>query len=123
MSKRVLIVDDEDDIRNSVKQLVESAGHETKTASSAKEALKILKTEKFDLVVMDIFMPEMSGTECVQEIRNDPKIKNQKIVFLTVAKLSESGKKIIDDLKPLDYINKPILDIEKFTNTINKLLK
>ncbi|MBN2127620.1 MAG: response regulator [Candidatus Diapherotrites archaeon] len=122
MKKKVLIVDDEKDILISVKQLVERDGFEAKTAASCKEAMNLLEKEKFDLVLMDIFMPEQSGRDCVEKIRKTPKIKNQKIAFLTVAHLSELGKKIIEDLKPVDFIQKPI-NIDDFSKRMKKILK
>ena len=122
MAKRVLIVDDEADIRTTLKQAVEGEGFEAKLASSAKEALHLLEKESFDLVLMDIFMPEMSGREAVEKIRKNKKLEKQKIAFITVANLSETGKKIIKRLKPADYIQKPI-DYEEFVTRLRNLLK
>ena len=118
MSKKVLIVDDEEDILTSVKQVVESAGYEGKTVNNGKQALKLLKQEKFDLVLLDILMPEMSGKEVLENIRNDQKLKSQKVAFLTVVELGQEGVKLVKKLKPVDYFQKPIN-----TNDLKKRLK
>ncbi len=122
MAKKVLIVDDEPDIRISVRQAVENEGFEAKTANNAKQALRLLHGEKFDLVLMDIFMPEMSGRDAVKEIRADSKIKNQKVAFLTVAELSSNGKAIIKKMNPVDYFQKPI-ELKDFIRRLKKILK
>jgi len=121
MAKKVLIVDDERDIRDSVKQVVESNGFEAKTVGGAKEAIAALRKEKFGLVLMDIFMPGKSGRDCVEAIRKAPELKSQKVVFLTVARLSEAGKGIITKLKPVDYIQKPVR-VEALSKKLKKLL-
>ncbi len=122
MAKKVLIVDDQEDILTSMKMLVESEGYEAKTANSGKLALKLLKQESFDLVLLDILMPEMSGMEVLANIRKDSKLKNQKVAFLSVVKLSEPGKDIVKKLKLVEYFQKPI-DVVDFRKRLKKLLK
>ncbi len=119
--KKVLIVDDEQDILSSIKKILETEGFEAATANSAKKALEMIEKEKFDLVLMDIFMPKMSGREAVERIRANPKTKDQKVAFLTVAELSETGEKIIKKLKPVDYIQKPVL-VKEFGKRIKNLV-
>jgi len=122
LPKRILIVDDEPDIRTSVSQAVKSMGFEAKAAGSAKQGLQLLEKEKFDLVLMDIFMPVMSGRDAVEQIRKSPKLRNQKVAFLTVAELSSSGKALISKMKPVDYIQKPV-DLDDLTRRLKKILK
>ena len=69
----------------------------------------------------DILMPEMSGNEVAEEIRKNPKTKNQKIAFLTVVTLGEEGKALVQKLKPADYIQKPFKTAE-FRKRIKKLM-
>ncbi len=121
MAKKVLIVDDQEDILTSVGMLVESMGYEAKTLNSGEKALKALQQESFDLVLLDVLMPEMSGREVLQKIRDDPKLKNQKVAFLTVIQLSEPGKDVIKKLKPIEYFRKPI-EIADFRKRLKKIL-
>jgi len=122
MIKKILIVDDEKDILTSVKELIEDIGYKAKTASNGKKALERLKLEKYDLVLLDMLMPEMSGREVLEKIRKDPKLKKQKVAFLTVVQLSEPGKNIVKELKPVDYFQKPI-DIADFRKRLKKILE
>jgi len=103
--KKILIVDDEPDI---IKLLQRTFEPEFKvvTASSGKEALKKLKKD-FDLVLMDHFMPNMSGVQLLERIRKDKKLKNLKCAFLTVANFGDTGMGKLKKLKSLDYIKKP----------------
>jgi len=121
MVKKVLIVDDKQDILTSITMLVESLGYKAKTASNGKQALEKLRLESFDLVLLDVLMPGMSGKEVLEKIRADPKLKNQKVAILSVVRLSEPGEKIIKELKPITYFQKPI-DIDDFKKRLKKIL-
>jgi CheY-like chemotaxis protein len=105
---KVLIIDDEYDILESMQMLVESMGYEAETIDNGKKAISMLKKSKYDLVLLDILMPKISGIETLKKIREDSKIKDQKVIFLSVVSPSRNGKGIIKKLKPLDYIEKPI---------------
>ena len=119
--KKILVVDDEKDITESLIMLLDNEGYKVTAVNSGKEALQLLQKEKFDLVLLDILMPEMSGNEVGERIRKNPKTKDQKIVFLTVVTLGEAGKAMIHKLKPVDYIQKPFSTAD-FRNRIKKLL-
>jgi len=122
MAKKILIVDDEKDILESMEMLIKNIGYEVKTANNGKQALAMLKKESFDLVLLDILMPQMSGRELLEKIRADPKLKKQKVAFLSVVCLSESGKDVMKRLKPIDYFQKPI-DVADFKKRLKGILK
>lgn len=67
--KRVLVVDDELSILRFVKTSLSLAGYDALTASSGEEALRLTRTENPDIVILDIFMPSMSGYEVLREMR------------------------------------------------------
>lgn len=119
--KRILLVDDEQDILTSVKMFLETQGYYVETTDNGKDALDILKKEKFDLVLLDMLMPQMSGKEVLERMRADKKLKAQKVAFMTVVSLSTAGKKMIEELKPVDYIEKPI-DASKLKKRIAEIL-
>jgi CheY-like chemotaxis protein len=68
---RVLVVDDEEIIRNVAKNILESLGYEVITAENGKKGLEIFLKEKdlIDIVILDMIMPEMNGKECFEEIK------------------------------------------------------
>lgn len=120
-SGKILVVDDELDILESIKMLLEIGGYGVKTVNNGEDAIKILKKEKFDLMLLDILMPNLSGVKTLEKIRADSHLKNQKVAFLTVVSLSKNGKGVIKKLNPVDYIEKPI-DNAVFKKKIKKII-
>jgi CheY-like chemotaxis protein len=122
MGKRILVVDDEPDILESIKMLVETMGYEVETTEDGDKAIDMLKKEKFDLVLLDMLMPKISGIKTLEKIRANPEIKNQKVAFLTVVGLNQTGENFVKKLKPIEYIEKPI-DNAEFKKKIKKILE
>jgi len=122
MVKRILIADDDDEIRESTKMFLKKMGYEVVDASDGQSALYLLKKSKFDLVLLDVIMPKMSGREVLERIRKDPKLKKQKVALLTVVRLSHPGKELIAKLKPEEYFQKPIVDLKTFRKKIEKIV-
>lgn len=98
----VLIIEDDADIREGVRILLESESYEVTEAESGKKGLELLD-DKTDLVILDIMMPGMSGLRTCEEIR---KISNVPVLFLT-AKAQESDKLIGLMVGGDDYLAKP----------------
>jgi CheY-like chemotaxis protein len=105
--KKILVVDDEESLIELVKAVLEEDNFEVTTAMDGKEALDKLKEVKPDLILLDMMMPGMSGREVCEKIRSDPKTKNIKIAFLTVARFSETGRDVLKKMRVVDYITKP----------------
>jgi CheY-like chemotaxis protein len=119
---KIMVVDDEDNLRELIKAVFEQEGFDVVVAESGQECLDLLNKETPDLIVMDMMMPGMSGREATEKIRQSPKTKNLKVVFLTVAKFSETGKATLDKLNVLDYITKPF-ENDELIRRVKKLLK
>jgi two-component system, OmpR family, alkaline phosphatase synthesis response regulator PhoP len=85
MSKRnkVLIVDDEPDILDLLQYNLEKEGYQVETASNGKEAVEAAKKFVPQLILMDIMMPKMDGIEACRQIRQNSKLKEVFIIFLT----------------------------------------
>ena len=124
MSKMVMIVDDTKDTVEMVKKFLESENFNTMTAYNGKKALELLKKaeEKPDLVLLDMFMPEMSGREVCERIRKDEELKDLKVAFFTVAAFRGQGKQMLKDLNVSDYITKPF-DIDDLLRRIRRILE
>lgn len=100
---KVLIVDDEDLIREVVKEYCINEKYEVKEASDGEEALEIIKNEDFDCVVLDIMMPKMDGLTTLKEMH---KIKSIPTIILS-ARGEEYDKLLGFDLGVDDYLTKP----------------
>jgi len=121
MAKKIMIVDDEENILELVKAILEQEGFDVVGASSGQECLDKLKEVKPDLILMDMMMPSMSGREVTEKIRKNPKNKGLKVAFLTVARFSEVGRDMLKDLGVSDYITKPF-DNNDLVRRVKKLV-
>lgn len=100
---RILIVDDEDLIRSVIKEYCINSNYETDEASSGKKALEKLKTNDYDLMVLDIMMPEMDGFTMLKELPVEKRIPT----IVLSARGEEYDKLSGFDLGIDDYITKP----------------
>jgi len=115
MAKTIMVVDDEADIRSSVKLILEKNGYKVVTAVTGDDCLKQLKTTKPDLILLDIMMP---GTPVKDII---PQIKGTKIAYLSVVRTSEAEKEDLMKSKNIvDFIQKPF-DINDLLTRVKKL--
>jgi len=121
MAKKIMVVDDEPDLREAMQLLLESRGFEVVTAEGGAEALEQLGKEQVDLALIDYFMPEMTGRDLAEKIRADSALKDLKIAFLTVAVFGEVGKEDLTSLGALDYIQKPF-DNEDLIQRVKKIV-
>ena len=102
--QRILLVDDEDFILASTKRLLEKSGYICKTAGTGKEALELLQKGKFDLVISDINMPEMSGLELMQKAKEMfPDLE----FIITTGHIGEYSFGDIIEKGAADFISKP----------------
>jgi DNA-binding response OmpR family regulator len=102
---RVLVVDDEENLRHTVARILQRAGFEVTTAASGKEGLTLLSQQKFDLVYMDIRMPDMNGLETLQAITAaHPKLPV--ILFTGKPDLNSAVSALRQGA--LDYLQKPL---------------
>ena len=84
MAQRILVVDDENDIRQLVALILEAAGYEVIRASNGIEALQILEQQSCDLAILDIMMPEMDGWEACRQIKSRFADTAPPVLMLTV---------------------------------------
>jgi CheY-like chemotaxis protein len=121
--KKIMLVDDEKDQVFGIKTALEETygdKYQVITAESGKKCFEILEAqEKPDLILLDIMMPEMSGWEVFDKLRDNPQWENIPIVFLTARtdRIAENAGEFLGD----DYIEKPV-DITELDNRIVKVL-
>lgn len=107
LSRKILIVEDDEAISNLININLNMVGYETKQEFDGQEALAAIKKEKFDLIIMDIMLPGIDGFEIMQRIKD----MNIPVIFLT------AKNSVIDKVKGLklgaeDYMVKPFETVE-----------
>ena len=107
MSQRILIVDDEEDLVETLEFNFEREGFATVTARSGKDALeRLAEKPRPDLVVLDLMLPDISGTEVCREMRSDPEMREIPVLMLT-AKGDEIDRVVGFEVGTDDYMTKP----------------
>ncbi len=108
----VLIVDDEPIVRESIRDWLKDAGYEVVTAASGEEALALIDTRDFGVVVIDVRLPGQTGIRVLRELKTlKPALKSIVITAYPTAELAEEAKK----LGAVDYLIKPVApdDLER----------
>jgi len=117
---KTLVVDDEPEMIDIVKLILENAGHKVSAAQGGAQCLSMVEKEKFDLILMDIRMPKMDGWETLKRLKKNKLINGTKVIVLTVEK--GPGVEIfgLQDIVS-DYITKPF-ERENLLAIINSVL-
>ena len=86
----ILVVDDNPDIVELMQSLLESGGYDVSTTTGGNSCLEILSKEEFDVVLLDITMPDVSGFDVVQKLNDSNRLEKNKIILFTAASISDS---------------------------------
>jgi CheY-like chemotaxis protein len=102
----ILVVDDDDHIRELVQRILEKAGYDVRCAVNGLEALMQIDERRPDLVISDIMMPELDGLGLATGLRHHPETQNLPIIFITA---SDNPQHFTDSikLKAKHFVNKP----------------
>ena len=119
--KKVLIVDDEQDIVESLKFVLEAEGYECYTAFNGEDGLKSAKELLPNLIILDIMMPKMNGYKVSRLLKFDSKYKDIPIIMLT-ARSQEEDKFIGEETGADVYITKPF-ELDFVVGKVNEYLK
>ena len=93
---KILVADDEPDMRALLADLLEEAGHEVTQAENGQVAVQQIQQEIPDLVMLDVLMPMMNGIQVLQRLRDEPTTQDLPVILLTAFSLSESETDILD---------------------------
>jgi CheY-like chemotaxis protein len=113
--KTVLVVDDEPDVRQYLRAILEDAGFNVITAADGEDALAIIKKRRPDFVSLDLVMPRKSGHKLLYELRKDSALSRIPVLIVTAHAKDEMGQKDLEDLLenrvmsgPGTYLEKPV---------------
>lgn len=103
----ILLVDDEEPNRVLISRRLSNEGYLVNTVSGGRQAIEALKVRRFDLVLLDLMMPEMNGVATLREIRADPHLHGMPVLMLTASHTRESVMQCLQ-LGAADYLIKPV---------------
>lgn len=116
---RILLVEDESSIRQMLKLNLEAEGYEVVAKDNGKDAYKAFRTEHFDLLLLDIMMPEIDGIQLLEMVR----LENDKVPVMFLTAKDSSADKVLGLKRGADdYLTKPF-NIEELTLRVSKLIK
>ena len=118
--KKILIVDDEKDIVETLKFMLEASGYSCFCAYNGEDGLKMAKEIIPDLIILDVMMPKMNGFKISRLLKFDVKYRDIPILMLT-ARSQESDKQIGEETGANEYITKPF-EIDDVLNSVAKYL-
>ena len=121
MKKKALVVDDNTNNLMLEKDLLEVAGFEVFVAETAAGGIAIAMKEKLDIIVMDVRLPDMRGTEAAMILRQDKKTCDIPIIFVTASVMAE-GKEELKAITNSGFIGKPI-NTRTFAKEISQFIK
>ncbi|WP_457554736.1 response regulator [Candidatus Pyrohabitans sp.] len=118
---RIMVVDDEPDILAMVDMILSRKGHSTLLAENGEEALKLLRQHRPDLILLDLMMPRMDGTEFLRRLRADSNLRDIPVIVVSVRSTIEKESREAMELAD-NYITKPI-DIPTLYAAIEEMLE
>ncbi|NQV04100.1 MAG: response regulator [Candidatus Omnitrophica bacterium] len=119
--KRILIVDDEDDLRNMLKFRLEAMDYDVSEAVDGQEGLDKARSDRPDLIILDLMLPKIDGFKVCRMLKFDEKYKHIPIIMFT-ARAQEKDKQIGKEMGAEAYITKPF-DPDILLDKIRELLK
>lgn len=118
---KIMIVDDNRDIAETLKTIMEIEKHETELASNGEEFLSKVENINPDLVLLDVMMPGLKTKDILAKLK-EKRLDRLRIMLVTVVRFSEEERKfLMDEFKIRDYVTKPF-DIPELVNRVRKAL-
>ena len=114
MAKKILMIEDDPNLSETIGDIFETEGYKVVTAVDGSEGLRKVKEDKPDLLILDIMLPDMDGIEVCRYLRADPKTAHLPIIMLTARTLPEE-QKIGFETGADDYLAKPVGPSELLT--------
>lgn len=120
LRRKILVVDDEQDIIQTLRMFLELEGYEVATAMDGEDALNMVHLLSPDLVVLDMMLPIMNGDELVSIVKNDEKLKDIPVILIT-AFAQKRNEEMMSNAGVDFYMKKPF-ELDQLNNKIKELL-
>jgi len=121
MKNKVAVIDDNESNLMLEKDLLEVSGFVVFTATNGADGIDLIKRERPDIIIMDVRLPDILGTEAVRRLRQDQETRDIPVVFVTASVLEEDKKKITPIPNSL-FMSKPI-NTRTFVEEIRQFIK
>lgn len=119
--RRILVVDDDTDIQALTSTVLASADYDVSTASNGRQAIEAIRASTFDLVLLDVNMPEMTGWEALRLLRADPVLADLPVVMFSVKGEIRDKVHAMQE-GAVDYITKPFV-VDELLARVKRLLQ
>ncbi|MCC6545619.1 response regulator [Candidatus Sumerlaeota bacterium] len=107
-AKRILVIDDEQDVIEIVRALLSTKGHEVITAAGGEEGLALAESERPDLIITDLMMPRVSGLEVIKQLKKNARLRTTPIVVISALGDEKRPPDFwVKSLGVEDYVPKP----------------
>ncbi|PIW95350.1 MAG: response regulator [Candidatus Moranbacteria bacterium CG_4_8_14_3_um_filter_34_16] len=122
MKKRILIIEDEKALRETLEDYLREDGFDVKIAMDGEIGMNLIKEEEFDLIVLDIILPKKDGFKILEEVKEDEKRKNIPVIILTNLESVEDIQKAFER-GVTNYLVKSDHSLIEVSEKIKKILK
>lgn len=119
-ASQVLVVDDDELARMEISRCVEQQGHGVSLAEDGTKALDMLRSQTFDLVLLDLLMPGVDGFEVLRQLKADTTLRDTPVIVITAVGDPESAAKCAE-MGVIDHFTKPV-DLERLAERANAIL-
>lgn len=118
---KVLLVEDDNNLREIFQMRLQAEGYSTSVASDGEEGLVVAMKEKPDLIISDVMMPKLSGFEMLENLRSSPEMKDTKVVMMTALGQAEDQARG-EKLGVVKYLVKSQVTLEDFARVVKEVL-
>jgi two-component system, OmpR family, response regulator len=117
---KVLGIDDNSDINSLLGTVLIASGHEFNSVTDGREGIKLIKNKPYDVVLLDLAMPEFSGFDVLESLKKEGLMETQKIILLTASSITDEEIDSLLKTGVRSYLRKP-LDIDVFVERIEQV--
>jgi len=115
---KLLLIEDNDDISKMISQYMKLKGHDCMVSNNGRDGLDQILSDDYDVILLDLAMPEFSGYDIIESLEETGKLKKQKIIVLTAYAITEAKMKELEKRGVYTCLKKPIQ-----LNELNKIIQ